>query len=233
MTLTPIIRAKATGSRILGVGAGNRGPSPAFSGRREGRRAPGPSGAVESSHSSIRATRLSRTPHRQFQDPSFRKLVADEGNQPPLLRRPLAGNAASLKSRNQYRPDYGPRRGSPTGPDAPWFLKQRRSNSGKSDLRDLRRSGKVGRVRSLGPDTPAPTRGEAGAASSLGLKWEWGPPKRRISSGIPDLIEINSRGGPPKSAATDFPGNSRAGGRRVQLPGEVPAEWTPQLETDR
>ena len=63
----------------------------------------------------------------------------------------------------------------------------------------------------MGPETPAPTRGEAGMASSLVITWGWGPPERRRLAEIPDLIAINSHEKLPQSGATDFAGNSPGG----------------------
>ena len=120
--IPPLILTDSPGHRIRGDGARNRGPpSPSSSGREGGRRGPGPSGEVGSSHSSSRAIRPSRIVHRQFTVPYFRTLIAAEGTNPPFVRRPIAGPAASLKSRKQYRLDWGPKRGSSPGPDGPWF----------------------------------------------------------------------------------------------------------------
>ena len=177
----------------------------------------GPSGAVATIHSSTRAIRKSRIAHRQFTGPPFRTLLADMGGSiSRFFRRQIAGRAASWKSRKQYRPDYGPKRGSPPGPDGPWFQKSGRSNSGKATgvIRGIPVPG--GPRRSLGPETPAPTRGEAGMASSLVSTWGWGPPERRRRAEIPDLIATNPRGGLPKSGAADFAGNSP--GRRLPHP---------------
>ena len=68
----------------------------------------------------------------------------------------------------------------------------------------------------MGPETPAPTRGEAGMASSLVITWGLGPPERRHRAEIPDLIAIKSQGGLPQSGEADFPGTFP--GRRMPHP---------------
>ena len=89
-------------------------------------------------------------------------------------------------------------------------------------------------MRSLGPETPAPTRGEAGMASSLVSTLGWGPPERRHRAEIPDLISINPHGELPQSGATDFPGNFP--GRRMPHPTsrrisqEIPKPGKPHWE---
>ena len=47
------------------------------------------------------------------------------------------------------------------------------------------------RRRSLGTETPAPTRGGSGMASGLVSTWGWGAPARRRRAETPDLIAIN------------------------------------------
>ena len=88
-------------------------------------------------------------------------------------------------------------------------LKSTNSNFGKSDGRNRRNSGTWGGPRrSLGPETPAPPRGEAGMASCLASTCGWGPPARRRRAEIPDLIAINQRWKLPQSWAPSFAGNS-------------------------
>ena len=104
-------------------------------------------------------------------------------------------------------------------------LKSTNSNFGKSDGRNRRNSGTWGGPRrSLGPETPAPPRGEAGMASCLASTCGWGPPARRRRAEIPGLMEINSRGQLPESGATDVPGNIP--GNRTPKPTarEIPRE---------
>ena len=67
-----------------------------------------------------------------------------------------------------------------------------------------------------GPETPAPTRGGSGMASSLVSTWCWGPPARRRRAEIPDLIAINPHGKLSPSGATEFPGHTP--GSRIPHP---------------
>ena len=76
-----------------------------------------------------------------------------------------------------------------------------------------RRLTMVGKFKTA-PEIPVPARGEAGLASSLVTTWGLGPPERRSRSEIPDLIAINSHGGPRN------PGDRRAAGCRIELPGK-------------
>ena len=201
------------------------GPIPTISGREDGRRGPGPSGAVATNHGSHMGIRKSRIARRQFTGAAFRTLIAAKGGEiypflgarsPGMrLRGNRVRNIALIRVRKEGR------RQAPPGPG---FKNRRILIPEKSDGRNPGNSGTGGPRRSMGAETPAPTRWGAEMASGLAEIWVWGPPARRRRAEIPGLIAINPHGPLPESGATDPMGIPREAGCSAQLPGKFPGE---------